>query len=151
MISEFAARAIKGEAEFAFLGEELTSTEEIKPVICDGGATSTLCSSFENGTDCQPETVEIKTADGRVVMTTTHVCMKTYYVKTRTGESRPIVTKVYIIPSLRTDLISVESLNRQGYRVIHDADLEESGICPVFNEKIVKSKSFAFMSEHSNL
>ena len=77
VISDRVARAIKGEAEFAFLGEEFTSTEEIKPVICDGGATSTLSSSFENCTDCKAKTVEIKTAEGRVVMTITHVCMKT--------------------------------------------------------------------------
>jgi hypothetical protein len=51
VISEIMARAIKGEAEFAFLGEEFTSTEGIKPVICDRGATSTLSSSFENCTD----------------------------------------------------------------------------------------------------
>jgi hypothetical protein len=75
VISEKVARAIKGEAEFAFLGEEFTSTEEIKPVICDGGATSTLSSSFENYTDCHP-TVEIKTAGGGVVMTTTYVCRR---------------------------------------------------------------------------
>jgi hypothetical protein len=80
VISEKAARAIKGEAEFAFLGEEITSTEEIKPVICDGG---------KNCTDCQPKTVEIKTVEGGVILTTTHVCMKTYYVKSRTGEIRP--------------------------------------------------------------
>jgi hypothetical protein len=55
VISEKAARAIKGEAEFAFLREELASTEEIKTVICDGGATSTLSSWFENFTDCQPK------------------------------------------------------------------------------------------------
>jgi hypothetical protein len=122
VISEKAARAIKGEAEFAFLGEEFTFTEEIKPVICDGGATSTLSSSFENCTDCQPKTVEIKTAEGGVVMTTTHVCMKTYYVKSRTGDIRPITTKAFIVPSLRSDLISVKFFNRQGYRVVHDPD-----------------------------
>jgi hypothetical protein len=33
VISDKAACAIKGETEFAFLGEEFTSTEEIKPVI----------------------------------------------------------------------------------------------------------------------
>ena len=105
VISEKAARAIKGKAEFAYLREEFTSTEEIKPVICDGGATSTLSSSFENCTDCQPKTVEIKTAEGGAVMTTTHVCMKTYYVKSRTGEIRPLTTKAFIVPSLRSDLI----------------------------------------------
>jgi hypothetical protein len=112
VISEKAARAIKGEAEFSCLGEEFTSTEEIKPVICDGGAKSTLSSLFENCADCQPKTVEIKTAEGGVVMTTTHVCMKTYYVKSRTGETRPLTTKAFIVPSLRSDLISVKSLNR---------------------------------------
>ncbi len=84
-------------------------------------------------------------------MTTTHVCMKTYYVKSRTGEICPLTTKAFIVPSLRSDLISVESLNRQGYRVIHDPDPEESGIYPIFDGKIDKSKSFAFMSEPSNL
>jgi hypothetical protein len=65
VISEKAARAIKEEAGFAFLredSEEFASTENTKPVNCDGGATSTLSSSFEICTDCQPKTVEIKTA-----------------------------------------------------------------------------------------
>jgi hypothetical protein len=75
VISDKAARAIKWEGEFAFVGEEFISTEEIAPVICYGGATSTLSSSFESCTDCQPNTVEIKTAEGGIVMTTTHVCM----------------------------------------------------------------------------
>jgi hypothetical protein len=52
MISEKAARAINWEGEFAFVGEELISTGEFSPVICDGEATSTLSSSFENCTDC---------------------------------------------------------------------------------------------------
>ncbi len=84
-------------------------------------------------------------------MTTTHTYMKTYYVKSRTGEIRPLATKAYIVPSLRADLISVISLNRQGYRGVHDPDPEESGIYPIFNKTIDKSKSFAFMSEHSIL
>ena len=120
VISEKLARAIKWEGEFAFVGEELISTGEFTAVICDGGATYTLSSSFENCTDCQPKTVEIKTAEGGVIMTTTHTCMKTYYVKSRTGAIRPLTTKAFIVPSLRSDLISVKSLNRQGYRVIHD-------------------------------
>ncbi len=36
------------------------------------------------------------------------------------------MTKAYIVPTLRTDLISVKSLISQGYRVICDADPEES-------------------------
>jgi hypothetical protein len=82
-------------------------------------------------------------------MTTKHVRLKTYYVKSRTGEIRPLTTKAFIVPSLRSDLISVKSLNRQGYIVIHDPDPEESGRYPILNGKIDKSKYFAFMSEHS--
>jgi hypothetical protein len=53
VISEITPRAIKGEADFAFIREEFNSTEDIKPVTCDGGAMSTLSSSFENCTDCE--------------------------------------------------------------------------------------------------
>jgi hypothetical protein len=41
-------------------------------------------------------------------------------------------------------------LNKAGYRVIHDEDFHESWIYAVINKKIDHSKSFAFMSEHSN-
>jgi hypothetical protein len=40
VISEITAHVIKGEVEFSFLGEEFLSTEQIKPAIWDGGATS---------------------------------------------------------------------------------------------------------------
>jgi hypothetical protein len=117
VISETTARAIKGEAELAFLGEEFTWTEEIKSVICDGGATSALSSLFENCTDCQPKIVasEIKTAEGEVVMATTHVCMKTYYVKVRTAEIRPIVCKAYIVKSQDTELFVMQILKNQDF------------------------------------
>jgi hypothetical protein len=62
------------------------------------------------------------------------------------------MTKAFIVPSLRSELlvISVKSLNCQGYRVVHDPDSKESRIYPIFNGKIDKSKSFAFMSEQLN-
>jgi hypothetical protein len=84
-------------------------------------------------------------------MATMHVCIMRF-AQSRTGEIRRIVTKAHIqvVPTLRTDLISVKSLNPQGHRVIHDVDPKESGIFPVLNGKIGKSKSFAFMSEHSS-
>ena len=84
-------------------------------------------------------------------METTHMCMKTYYVRTRTGEIRPITTKAFICPKLGTDLLSVKSLNFQGYSVTHHPDPDELGIFQILNGKTDKSKSFAFMSEHSNL
>jgi hypothetical protein len=56
----------------------------------------------------------------------------------------------YVGPGLKHDLGSVKGLNQSGYRVIHDEDEEESGVFAVINKKINKSRSFPFMSEHSN-
>ncbi len=84
-------------------------------------------------------------------MVTTHQAMKTFYFRTRTGEFRGITTKTFITPGLRHDLLSVKSLNRQGYCVIQHPDPDESGIYPVINGQIDKLKSFTFMNEHSNL
>ena len=151
IISKKLADAIRYKCEFAFMGMESDPTNETPYVICDGGATSTLSSSFENCIDCRPKQVKINLAEGGVAMVTTHEAMKTYYFRTRTGEIRGVTTKTYITPGLRHDLLSVKALNRQGYCVIQHPDHEESGIYPIIEGKIDKSKSFAFMSEHSNL
>jgi hypothetical protein len=82
-------------------------------------------------------------------MSTAHRCLKTYYVRDRLGEIRPIVVKAYVLPGLKQDLLSVKELNQYGFRVIHDEDEEESGVFAVINKKIDKSRSFPFMSEHS--
>jgi hypothetical protein len=42
-------------------------------------------------------------------------------------------------------------LNKAGYRIIFDEDLEESGIFAVNDGKICKSKSFPFMDSLTNL
>jgi len=84
-------------------------------------------------------------------MTTTHVCLKTYYARDRTGELRPITTKTYIVKDLKHDLLSGKMLNKAGYRIILDEDPEESGIFAVNDGKICKSKSFPFMESLTNL
>jgi hypothetical protein len=84
-------------------------------------------------------------------MLTSHVCLKTYFVRDRTGELRPITTKTYIVKNLKRDLLPGKALNRAGYRIILDEDPEESGVYAVNDGKICKSKSSAFMSEHSSL
>ena len=139
--------------EFAAVGSETDRNyePESKLIICDGGCTTTLTSSFENCADCQPRIAKIKTAEGGMVMETTHMCMKTYYVRTWTGEIRLITTKACICPKLKTDLLSVKSLLFQGYSVVHHPDTDESGIFPIIDWKTDKSQSFAFMSEHSTL
>ena len=85
------------------------------------------------------------------MVTTTHVCLKTYYVRDRTGELRPIKTKTCIVQNLKHDLLSGKLLNKAGYRIILDEDPEESGIFAVNGGKICKSKSFSFMDILTNL
>ena len=86
-------------------------------------------------------------------MQKTHVCLKTYYVRDRTGELRPITTKTYIVNNLKHDLLSGKALNKAGYRIILDEDPEESGVFAVNKGKICKSTSFPFISDsdHSNI
>ena len=94
-------------------------------------ATSSLSSSFLNCTNITERAVPIHTAQGGTVMATKHVCLKTYYVRDRTGELRPITNKTYIVKNLKHDLLSGKMLNKAGYRIILDEDPEESGICAV--------------------
>jgi hypothetical protein len=95
--------------------------------------------------------VDIQTAHGATLMSTTHRCLKTYYIRDRLGKIRPssFVVLAYVIPGLIHDLLSFKELNQSGYRVIHDADEEESGVFAVINKKIDESSSFPFLGEHS--
>ena len=144
------ANYIMGHAHSAFVSTRTMSDME-DALICDGGATCTLTKTLENCTQCKPKVVEIQTAQGATIMSTTHLCLKTYYVRDRLGEIRPIVVKAYVVPGLKYDLLSVKGLNKCGYAVFHHPDPEESGVYAVINKKTDKAKSFPFMSEHSNL
>jgi hypothetical protein len=96
IISEQLSRAIRGECEYALVGSETDSNNEpeSKLIIVDGGCTTSLTSSFENCADCKPRITSVRTAEGGMTMQTTHVCMKTYYVRSRTGEIRPITANL---------------------------------------------------------
>jgi hypothetical protein len=95
--------------------------------------------------------VPIQAAQSGTAMLRTHVCLKTYCVRDRTGELRPITTNTYIVKNLKRDLISSKALNRAGCRIVLDEDLEEAGVYAVNDGKICKFKTFALMSEHSSL
>jgi hypothetical protein len=110
IISEKLARAVMAQGEFALVGNESVPNNETPYVIVDGGATTTLASSFENCTDINPKKVNINLAEGGIAMVTTHVCLKTNYLRSRTGEIRAVTTQAFVMPSLRTDLLSVKSL-----------------------------------------
>ncbi len=48
--------------------------------------------------------VEIQTAQGATFMSKKHLCLRTYYVRDRLGEIRPIGVKAYDVPGLKYDL-----------------------------------------------
>ena len=107
ILSNRIADYIFGRKECTFVGQESElSSAEPEALCCDGGATSSLSSSFLNCTDITERAVRIHTAQGGTVMATTHVCLKTYYVRDRTGKLRPITTKTYIVQNLKHDLSS---------------------------------------------
>ena len=78
-IPEHIAATINGAQECAFVGRESDSdSTETEALCCDGGATSSLSSSFINCTEVKERVVPIQTAQGGTVMMTTHVCLKTH-------------------------------------------------------------------------
>ncbi len=144
------AKYIMGHAHSAFVSTRTMSDME-DALICDGGATCTLTKTLENCAQCRPKVVEIQTAQGATITSTTHLCLKTDYVRDRLGEIHPIVVKAYVVPGLKYDLLSVKGLNKCGYTVFHHPDPEESGVYAAINKKTDKAKSFPSMSEHSSL
>ncbi len=90
--------------------------------------------------------VKIQTAPGATIMSTTHHCLKTYYVRDQLGEIRPIVVKAYDVPGQKYDLLSVKWLNKCGCTVFHHPDPEESGLYAVISNKKDKAKCFPLMS-----
>ena len=63
-----------------------TSVEDDKSNICtDCGASMTITGSLANTTDVQAKSVIVDMAESGTSMSATHTCMKTYFVKNRTG------------------------------------------------------------------
>ena len=139
-----------GRAHSAFVStRSVVDMEDV--LICDGGATCTLTKTLENCTQCKPKVVDIQTAQGATLMSTTHLWLKTYYVRDQLGENLPIVVKACVVPGLKYDLLSVKGLNKCGYAVYHHPEPGGSGAFALANNKMDKAKSFPFMSENSSL
>ena len=112
-IPERIANVIFEMEECAFVGQESSDSTTPDALCCDGGATSSLSSSVMNCSEIVERVVPIQTAQGGTVMVTTHVCLKTYYVRDRTGEMRPITTKTYIVNNLKHES-AAQPIIRQG-------------------------------------
>jgi hypothetical protein len=93
--------------------ESDNDSAEPEVLCCENGATTSLSSSFLNCTEITERAVAINTAQDGTVMMTMHVCLKTYYVRDRTGELRPITTKTFIVNKLKHDLLSGKCSTKQ--------------------------------------
>jgi hypothetical protein len=58
---------------------------EPEALCCDGGATSSLSSSFNDCAEIKERVVPIQTAQGGTVMLTTHVCRKHIMLEIKQG------------------------------------------------------------------
>ena len=72
---------------------ERTSVEDDMSYVCtDCGASMTITGSMANTTDVQAKSIIVDMAESGTSMNATHTCMKTNFVKNRTGEVVTITT-----------------------------------------------------------
>ena len=117
-----------GRAHSAFVSTiSVADMEGALICTCDGGPACTLTKTLENCIQCKPnlKVMDIQTAQGATIMSTSHLCLKTYCVRDWFGEIRPIDVKTYVVPGLMYDFLSVKGLNKCGYAVFHNPDSEE--------------------------
>ena len=85
-------------------------------------------------------------------MRATHVCMKTYFLKDRSGEVISLTMPALYVKSVNQDLLSGKASNEIGIRIILDEDPDISGLCPLDKEKQHHlEESIPFISEPTDL
>ena len=120
----------------------------------DCGASRTVTGSLLNTREVIEKTINIETADGKQSLKSTHTCLKTYFLRNRTGEVKPITVQAIFVMGFPQDLLGGKSLNQENILVILDSD-KDSDICGVYplneNNEEHYQESFAFISEPGRL
>ncbi len=110
--------------------------DEDKSNICtDTGASICVTGSLENTTDVVQELVRVEMAENGTSMKATHVCMKTYFLKNRSGEVVSLTVPALYVKSVNQDLLSGKACNKIGVCIILDEDPDISGLYPLDKEK----------------
>ena len=95
ILSKRIADYIFGREECAFVGQESElSSAEPEALCCDGGATSSLSSSFLNCTDITERAVPIHTAQGGTVMTTITMLSVSRRIMLDTSQPRHTLSRI---------------------------------------------------------
>jgi hypothetical protein len=79
--------------------------------------------------------VRVEMAENGTSMKATHVCMKTYFLKNRSGEVVSLTVPALYVKSVNQDLLSGKACNKIGVRIILDEDPDISGLYPLDKEK----------------
>ena len=68
-------------------------------------------------------------------MKATHDCMKTYFLKNRSGEVVSLTIPALYVKSVNRDLLSGKACNKIGVRIILDEDPDISGLYQLDKKK----------------
>ena len=130
-----------------------TFAENDKSVICaDCGASMTITGSLANTTDVVEKDVIVDMAESGTSMKATHTCMKTYFIKNRTGEVVTITTPALYVRNVHQDLLSGKACNRAMIRIVLDLDPDIAGLYPLDKDKQQHiEESIAFIEEPTDL
>ena len=125
--------------------------DEDKSNICtDTGASICVTGSLENTTDVVEKLVRVEMAENGTSMKATHVCMKTYFLKNRSGEVVSLTVPALYVKSVNQDLLSGKACNKIGVSIILDEDPDISGLYPLDKEKqLHPEESIPFISHRS--
>ncbi len=103
--------------------------------IVNYGASSTLTRSLIHVSDIEEKVIIIKTADDEERMRSTHKCIKTYYVRNRTGDPVSISVPALFVLGLHQGLIGGKAVSNLNIRVILDYDPDIRGLYPLTKDK----------------
>ena len=132
--------------------ERISADDDKSNVCADCGASMTITGSLANATDVVEKAVIVDMAESGASMKATHTCMKTYFVKNRTGEIVTITTPALYVKNIHQDLLSGKACNRAQIRIILDLDPDIAGLYPLDEEKQQHiEESIAFISEPTDL
>jgi hypothetical protein len=91
-------------------------------------------------------------AESASSMKATHACMKTYFMRNRTGKVVTVTTPALYAKIIHQDLLSGKACNRVGIRIVLDADTDIAGLYPLdANKQQHIEESISFIPEPTEL
>jgi hypothetical protein len=102
--------------------------------------------------DVKERTGVIEMAERGAAMRSTHTCMKTHFMRNRSGETVSITTPTLYAKPVHQDLLIGKACNRIGVRIILDKDPDITGLYPLDKDKHYHiEESIPFISEPTDL